>query len=1233
MNFQGLKQRQFKISYNPSDDRLREFYIPALSTSISYDRSTGYFSSASLAIAAAGIAELIKNQGKMRLMVGAQLNPDDIAAIQKGYDLKEKLSQRLLEALPDPEDMLLKQRLSVLAWLVATGKLEIKVVLKTDNKGNPIPAPQSQDYYHPKEGIFTDVCGDRIAFSGSINESIDGWQHNYEVFYVYHSWDSSNIYLEEAVSRFARLWKGKEIGWIAVDIPEAVRQRLLKFCPSKAPEFDSLITLQEEKELTGDEKKEGLLFSFIRDAPLMPVSSHLGFATSAILPWPHQLRVAEKLVETFPHRYLLCDEVGLGKTIEAGLVLRQLILSGRVKRCLILVPKSILKQWQQELYEKMVLNLPRYEDGKFRDVFDNVLPLSGNNPWSAFPVFLASSQLAKMKDNHQAILSCEPWDLVLLDEAHHARRREFLGERYRENRLLELFSALIGKTKGLLLLTATPMQIHPVEVWDLLKLLGLGGKWGAEEDNFQRFFAQLKLSYDNVDWEFILDMVKDSLETGTKPDEIIGKEAEKRVGIVEWYILKNLPFSTDKKGSLKKLSSAGCALLYEFARRTSPLRHFLVRNTRKLLHEYRARGILKEKVPTREPKPIWIEMSDEEEELYKRIEEYITTFYKRYEEKRKGLGFVMTVYRRRLTSSFYAVRESLKKRLKFLKGEANFEEILDNDDTEQEDLNKDITEEMEEIPDIFREEIAYVEDFIGDLSKIGKDPKVVQLENDLNSLLKLRETVLVFTLYTDTMDYLKDVLVPVYGRQVGCYSGKGGERWNGTEWLKVTKDEMKKAFASKEIKVMLCTEAASEGLNLQTCGIIINYDMPWNPMRVEQRIGRIDRISQVYDVVWIRNYFYDVDIEADIYRALENRIDWFQSVIGELQPILGEVARSIEKLAMTPLAEREARLQEELKQLLQEIDSKEKLSFKLEDYQEKEVVPEPPEDSIVTLDEIKDLLTTSSYTANHFKGHPDLPGAYNLKWHDENITVTFEPKLFDEKPYSVRFLTYGESLLSAILQSVPLLPHSENSKGILRLESKELLTMVVYYIIENGIPKMIKSFSALKEFLEENKEELLWTEPLIARAREDFLSNLMQYHNDQKAIETSFTKAQRMAMEEAGRQILTKAALLEQALSGNLPDAEQGFTPGVMENALNSLKYRGYPFSALIRMLGIKVPDNYIIYQYLLELQGLSVESIRGKMEALKREAEELVKKLAVCRKESIETTKKPVIMEGIFDI
>lgn len=636
-----LKDYSFQISYGPSDDRLHDFYIPALSCSLRYDRTAGFFSSSALAVAATGVARLIANGGTMRLLVGAELSQADVHAIEQGRALDTVVADRLVAALSEPEEDVMRRRLEVLAWMVAAGRLQIRVVLPRGPDGQPLPASLAQDYFHPKEGLFTDRHGDQIAFSGSVNESATGWQHNYEQFMVFRSWDASRPFLSQVALRFERLWDGHEPDWIALEVPEAARQQLLRYRPATAPTRDSL-EREPEKKVADTEKRlvteaerhqERVIFQFLRDAPYLLSNRWLGAATSAVTPWPHQARTAETIVSRFPERFLLCDEVGLGKTIEAGLVLRQLLLSGYVRRCLILAPKSVCRQWQEEMYEKFALNIPFFDGHTFRDVFGEAWTPDSPNPWDAEDVFIASSQLAKRRERQPELLTARPWDLIMVDEAHHARRKDFLTSRYRPNRLLELLMGrdeqpgLKDRTQSMLLLTATPMQVHPVEVWDLLRVLGLGGRWGASDRNFLRFFQELRRPLDEADWDFVFAMVRDFLQTGGELDPIFARQARARLGLVDWQHVKALTSTHTQSVALKHLPSRGQAVARELARRHTPLRPFLFRSTRSLLRQYVERGILKEQVPRRDPRPVWIAMRGDELALYDRIEEYITRFY------------------------------------------------------------------------------------------------------------------------------------------------------------------------------------------------------------------------------------------------------------------------------------------------------------------------------------------------------------------------------------------------------------------------------------------------------------------------------------------------------------------------------------------------------------------------------------------------------------------------------
>jgi len=1221
-----LRDCKFQISYGPSDDRLNGFYIPALSSSVRYDRSAGFFTSTALAVAAAGVARLVANGGTMRLLVGAALSEDDVRAVEQGQALSKVLAERLVAALSEPAEAVMRRRLEVLAWMIASGTLEIRVVLPKGPDGRPLPAPQAQDYFHAKEGLFTDSSGDQIAFSGSVNESETAWLRNYEQFSVYFSWDATAPYLAQVRYRFERLWNDQEPDWIALDVPDAVRQHLLTFRPPQPPVRDALerqVPPPEVKpKITEAEQSERVLFQFLRDAPHLLGAESLGAATGAVTPWPHQARIASDVVARFPERFLLCDEVGLGKTIEAGLVVRQLVLSGWVRRCLILAPKSVCRQWQEELYEKFALNVPFFDGHTFRDVFGEERIPEAPNPWDAEDIYIASSQLAKRRERQPELLAARPWDLVLVDEAHHARRRDFLSNRYRPNRLLELLmgredqAGLKDRTLGLLMMTATPMQVHPVEVWDLLRVLGLGGRWGAYDGNFLRFFQELRKPVDDADWDFVFGMVDDFLKTGGQMDSAFAHQAEAKLGLVDWKQVRGLPSARDRKKTLLRLPPKARALAVQMARRHTPLQRYMFRSTRRLLREYTKRGILKDNVPTRDPRPIWIAMREDEENLYARIEEYITEFYQKYEGERKGLGFVMTVYRRRLTSSFYAVRRSLERRLAFLRGLAVPGTLagMDEDDLEQEELAADITETLDaEERTFFQDEVEYVQDFLTELGHLsGNDSKVERLLADLDELFKKRDKVLVFTQYTDTMDFLREQLRHVYGSQVACYSGRGGEVWNGIAWIQVSKEEIKNAFREGEtIKILLCTEAASEGLNLQTCGVLINYDMPWNPMRVEQRIGRIDRIGQVYKQVWLRHYFYEGTVEAKVYRALEDRIGWFVEVVGELQPILSRVGQTIQTVAMTPAARREQVLADELARLREEMETQRTESLNLDQYIEAGDVlggSQPP----VTLGDLENVLTRSSCFKERFKAHPELEHSYWLQMDEGDRAVTFDAAAFDAHPNTLRLLTYGDVLFAEMLECAPQ-PGPQPDGRILRCEAGGTPAVCAYYALDkSGKPRRLLHLADLESALSGRQTVPAWTEERINAARVDFEREYQDILGRHADILAARRRAERLALQEQGRRTLVQAALVDLAMaqqSGMFSD--DAMPASFTEDAVANLKRHGYPFAPLLRLVSTEglrpTPDD----PFFGRIAGQPDETLKGHLLALRQRAERLVALLA----------------------
>ena len=227
-------------------------------------------------------------------------------------------------------------------------------------------------------------------------------------------------------------------------------------------------------------------------------------------------------------------------------------------------------------------------------------------------------------------------------------------------------------------------------------------------------------------------------------------------------------------------------------------------------------------IPNRDPQDVWLKMSPEESELYDEVERYISHYYNQYEEERPGLGFVMTIYRRRLTSGLYALGESLKRRKSFLLGqwEGEHPHGLQEEDIEDDDLTSDVSEAIEYPPARFSEEVGEIDRLLRKLDRLPSETKLERVLSAIDDELRRADQIIVFTQYTDTMDSLRDHLKPTYGNTLGCYSGRGGEQWDSETmlWRGMSKERLQREFSEGRIKVLVCTDAAAEGLNLQNCG-------------------------------------------------------------------------------------------------------------------------------------------------------------------------------------------------------------------------------------------------------------------------------------------------------------------------------------------------------------------------------------------------------------------------------
>jgi superfamily II DNA or RNA helicase len=876
----GLRSRSWKRFLKGPDPQLLEgLYVPALQEALHYDRCCAYFSSSVLSAAARGFAALIERlitlgdkapKPAVRLVVNEELSAQDIRAITETGDLSA-LEKQLARRLKTMQDLLEKKRLEMLAWLVKKDLARVRVGIVRSGQG----------IVHAKFGIMTDTAGHAVVFNGSGNESAYGLAANYECLEVSTSWGDPERYAEYS-REFEELWFDTHPYVHTVTLPEAIRLKLVRYAPEEPPLVEPSADIPRQK--------AAMVWRFICEAPYLENGAAACDATALVEPWPHQRQVVEETSAAWPTGRLLCDEVGMGKTIEAILALRRLMAGRGVQRVLFLLPAGLLAQWQAELREKGGLIVPRLEgltsivwpDGSVRKV-------GGLSEALLNPTLVMSRETARTEQNLAAVLDSPPWDLVILDEAHAARRRkqeegEFNGATLLLNLLRKL--QLRKKARGIFLLSATPMQTHPWEPWDLLAVLGEGGHWLAEFSPVRSFYTALAA----------VRTGRCGMETAAAAASIVASDdafpappgAPAGWRSRDWIQRKMVFHTIAERESIVRWLRYG-----------APLMRRMHRNTRTTLREYHRQGFLKAPPPIRTVQDEFYDyQNDSERRLYREVGRYIERRFELLETDRPGKGFVMTVYRRRVSSSPYALQKSLERRREGLKRVSEsqaydqyfFPEDLDSrdlDDLGDFDAVGRISSGLPSNPEDARKELAEVDELLFQLRKLdGTDSKLLRFYDVLRTTIQDGRSVLVFTEYADTMVYLREKLSAVYGTRMGCYSGNGGEVWDGERWKTVSKALITDKLKNGELSVLICTDAASEGLNLQAAGAVINYDLPWNPSKVEQRIGRVDRIGQKLPQVIVVNLFLKDSVDENVYRVLRQRCGLFEHFVGPMQPVL-----------------------------------------------------------------------------------------------------------------------------------------------------------------------------------------------------------------------------------------------------------------------------------------------------------------------------------------------------------
>lgn len=1071
-------------SYSTTDDVVDGFYVPLLARARSYDRVAGYFTSWGLAVAARGLVDFVSGPGKMRLIVGAQLHADDIAAIEDGALLAQVVEKRLSAGdLWEDLDQVRSYRLHLLAWLAGQGRLEIKVGVPRRPDGRLVPATETNDYFHDKFGIFTDNEGQRVAFIGSNNDSLHGWMGNSESFSVFPEWSPAWGWNgTDLVARFERYWDDQHSPeWTIIPLSAAVRDALLRVAEVTAPPAGP----DPEHQPKGEELPAPPEAQLPPPSDVTPIGGDdlggqpamfpfTGVMSAGVLPLPHQTAVIDRAVRTFPRGYLFGDEVGLGKTIELGLTVRELILSRQARRVLLLVPAAVLTQWQEELAEKVALSVPRWTDGHWVWSDGTETATKPGDPWaSKDPIVLTSSHLARRADQRAKLLAAGPWDLVVVDEAHHARRRGGKADGA-PNTLLTLLQELHDRVgwRALYLASATPMQMYPHEAWDLIQLFDLPGSWAESAQKFEAYFRELGFGWPSRQWNLLARMVHDNFsDPATEANraldsEILGTvEGPDRVSVISGVgrrshvvISQRLCKTTGDRvqanaqwvrpvGDKPELASLVSAWLYT----NNPMRDRVFRNTRDTLRAYRTAGIWPDDatIPDRVVDDRLVDMNPVEEALYCQVQNYIRTKYDQAQHLASGqaqnaVGFILTVYRRRLTSSFQAIERSLRRRIAALGGQMDPKWLLTEDDTILDESTPEIASAIQawalddEIHDLRK-----LADALG-LVAAGDESKMLRLHQLVDSALAGgHQTLLVFTQYADTMEYIRDRLDAIYkGRIIGYASSGGTIRDPNTgEWEKLTKRQTKELFARGDrVKVLVGSDTLSEGLNLQTCGRLVNYDLPWNFTRVEQRIGRIDRIGG-HALVEVTNLLYDGTVETTVYRRLIETFGGFNAVVGIAQPVLGQIEQVIKSASLVDQCDHEgvtsagpsAKLFDDDTDRLGLDDAVARVITAANDANARTLADLDEHGSPVggvtwpeakTLDDFRVAILGVPGVRDRLRP-TDHPGVWRLDIDGRFHLVTFDREILMRLTPEVELLTWGSSVLELLLQTLSQeAPHS-----------------------------------------------------------------------------------------------------------------------------------------------------------------------------------------------------------------
>lgn len=613
--------------------------------------------------------------------------------------------------------------------------------------------------------------------------------------------------LGEGIVLRTRLVAGHE--QILVEFPEAGQKAWLPWqnlCQVKGVKHRYILGEQD-----GEDAAERLRLRTLAWALKLWNENTGALARFDIDPLPHQIHMVHHILASGELNWLIADDVGLGKTIETGLLLAALRQRKQARRILLITPAGLTKQWQEELYLKFGM-------GDFR-IYGDDFTISEPRHWKMYDCVIGSMDRFKNENQLELLLQAEPWDLVIFDEAHRLTRRQY-GMKYSSSQRFDLARELRSRTESILLLTATPHQGQQDSFAALLELI-----------HPERKAEILTLS---INPEILQDMVFRNRKADV----------------------------TDLEGNF-------------------------------IFHGKTTRALK-------------VHLSEAAHEFDAALQKYLKRGYQAGKDKGlqgNAIGFVMTVYRKLAASSIASIHEALVRRRKRLKkeqvlipdGEFDRRAALDNLDRRFEGESEESVTSETQGDEFFNGELELLNQVIRMARGLREDDRKLQLFLDEVVTVVLNqnpeEKILVFSEYRGTQEWLRRALDERFGQDKTVLI-------NGSMDL----SDRRQAIARFEgdAQFLLSTEAGGEGINLQRrCHVMVNYDLPWNPMRLVQRIGRLYRYGQKKRVVVFNIHSPDT-LDEQIIDILYGRLE---QVVTDMAPVGEEFSDSMKDDVLGEIAD------------------------------------------------------------------------------------------------------------------------------------------------------------------------------------------------------------------------------------------------------------------------------------------------------------------------------------------